>query len=219
MSKYAFMCYVRDLPEMVEMVAVTEARLRRGGRPAAADMLVRAYGQLRDDLLKLGKVVAEEGTKELRRQELATRVRPLHAPHGNSLGDALECDLLEPGLMPGSVGIANKEKLDQKVPWWTTNELGSSARIGGTPLFGYFTAGGADSPPDSNQFRQHALFEPATKGVKNPNVGRGEIKNPIPARRFIEKSVGPIDALWRTGVTTARARFESRLKSVAGTWA
>lgn len=216
-GRFAFVCYVDQYPQVVESVVKGEAHLRGIGRPYAADMLVKAYGQLRDDLVKLGAQQAIAGTATLRQIERQTRVRPDTAGQGGPrLGDSLVvrgATGTAAALIPGSIGVADLDLLDAKVPWWVTNEIGSSALIGHR-LYGAFYGGGGASPPDPTEFRQHPLFEPGKgQGV----YGLGIVQHPIPARRFIEKAVQAIDAAWRREFESARRRFEARLDTVAKT--
>lgn len=217
MPEFAFYAYVKEWPNIIEAVSRAEPHLRLIGRPTAADMLVRAYGQLRDDLEKLGPTMAVAGTATLREMEKATRVRP---DTGGAGGPRLETSLfvrqVGGALMPGSIGIAELDILEKDVPWWITNEIGSSARVGGR-LFGYFTGGSSqDAPPDPTQFREHPLFQ--TGSSQDPISGLGIIQHPIPARRFIERSIPLIDKEWRTAFEAIRSRFEGRLDSVMRTF-
>lgn len=216
MADFAFYAYVKEWPDIIASVARTEPHLRRIGRPGAADMLVRAYGQLRDELEALGPEMAIAGTATLREMEKSTRVRPdTGGGGGPRLGDSLLVSQIGGALMPGSIGVANLDVLEANVPWWITNEVGSSARVGGR-LYGTFMGGGSgDAPPDRGMFREHALFESG----KGPDAGLGIIQHPIPARHFIERSVPLIDQKWRTKFEAIRGRFEAKLDGVMRTYA
>lgn len=216
MAEFAFYAYVREWPDIIASVARTEPHLRRIGRPAAADMLVRAYGQLRDELEALGPEMAVAGTATLRQMEKTTRVRPdTHGGGGPRLGDSLFVGQVGGALLPGSIGVANLDILERDVPWWITNEIGSSARVGGE-LFGtFYGGGGSAAAPAFDMFREHPLFEPGKSSV----AGLGIIHNPIPARHFIERSVPIIDRVWRTKFEAIRGRFEAKLDGVMRTFA
>lgn len=212
MPKYAFYLFVKDLPELVVATNNLEVRLREQGRPIAADRLLRAFATLEEDLQALSIKAATKATDLLRESERSTRVRPdTQGLGGPRLEDSLEADPLV--VLPGSVGVANEELLDRVVPWWITNEVGSSARLG-DKLFGSFFGDGGDSqPPDASQFREHPLFAP---GPAESGAGVGVIRNPIPARRFILDSLPAIEAEWRAGFSVVKRRFDEELKIVLG---
>jgi len=215
MAEYAFYEFARGWPELVAAVDGLEVRLREAGRPIAADMVLKAYGLMRDELLVLARDVSAEGTLILRDMEKKTRVR------GDTQGDGgerLENHLyVEPteqqNLLPGSIGIANEDTLDAKVEWWWTNEEGYSGHVGRV-LFGFFEGDGDYAPPSRDEFRVHPLFVPGS----SPVSGSGVIKEPIPARRFIEKSIPLIDRLWRTQFDAIKARFDLALERAAVTY-
>ena len=211
---FTYYTYVKDYPETLQGVLRAEPHLRAIGRPNAADMLVRAYGDLRDDLRVLARDMGAFGTAELRKIEKQTRVRPQHIAPAKSLGGALFTRVVGPA-MPGAIGVADMDELNAEVPWWITNEVGSTKREGGTPLFGYFYGGAADAPPDSTQFREHSLFAVGSQG--DPISGMGIISNPIPARRFIKKSIPLIQAEYEARYVPIKVRFRSRLEIVAKT--
>lgn len=213
MPEFAFYAYVKEWPDIIASVARTEPHLRAIGRPLAAEMMVRAYGQLRDELEALGPEMAIAGTATLREMEKTTRVRPdTNGAGGPRLGDSLFVRQIGGALMPGSIGVAELDILDRNVPWWITNEIGSSARVGGR-LYGAFMGMGDSAPPSPSMFREHPLFTPG----KGPDTGLGIIQNPIPARHFIERSVPLIDKVWRAKFEAIRGRFEAKLDSVMRT--
>jgi len=215
MAEFAFYEFARGWPELVAAVDALEVRLRDAGRVVAADMVLKAYGLMRDELLVLARDVSVEGTRILRDMEKRTRVR---GDTGGQGGKRLEDHLfVEPteqqNLLPGSVGIANETTLDANVEWWWTNEEGYSGHVGRV-LYGFFSGGGDDAPPSRDEFRQHPLFTPGY----SPVSGGGVIKEPIPARRFIEKSIPIIDKLWRTQFDAIKARFDVALARAAVTY-
>lgn len=204
-NDYAAYDLARGWPEMVVAIDGLEERLRAAGRPVAADMLLRAYGQMRDELLVLARDMSVLGTKILRESEKKTRVR---GDTGGQGGEPLEKHLfVEPveqqNLLPGSIGVANEATLDANVEWWWTNEEGYTGHVGRV-LYGFFSGGGDDAPPSGEEFRQHPLFTPGY----SPVSGGGVITEPIPARRFIEKAIPLIDREWRAQFTAIKSRFD-----------
>lgn len=211
MSRYAFYLYVKDLPELIAATNALEVKLRREGRPVAADRLLKAFGVLDVELEELSIKAAAKATELLRDSERHTRVRPdTQGGGGPRLEDSLDADPLL--VLPGSVGVANEDTLDGAVPWWITNEVGSSARLGGR-LFGSFFGGGDSQPPDSSQFRVHPLFEP---GAPESGAGVGIITNPIPARRFILGALPGIEAEWKSSFEAIKRKFDAELNIVLG---
>lgn len=213
--RWGFVSYIEDWPQVIEEIAKAEPHLRAVGRDDAADLLLVCYREFRDDLTKLGAKVAVAGTLELRAIEKATRVRDKRGAGPNHLGRALFVRDLAPmtgGLLPGAVGIADLEVLDDEVPWWPTNEHGSAARVGGK-IFGTFLGPGS-AAPDPTAFREHAIF----RSNIGPDSGPGTIQRPIPARWFIKKASEVIDREWREQFDVIRLRFESRLDDVAHTY-
>lgn len=201
MDQYAFFCFVRELPQLLSATNLLADSLRASGNVAGADRVVSAYGALREGLVAMEATVAAEGTKILRDHERSSRVRPDTLGQGGPrLGDHLHVDSLG-SILWGSIGVANETELDAEVPWWPTNEVGSSARIGGV-LHGLFQPGGA--PPEGASFRQHPIFESTGEGGEG---GMGVIHNPIPARRFIERSIPDIEAAWRAGFGALKTTF------------
>jgi hypothetical protein len=206
---FAYYLYARDLPELVAATAAAQAKLRVDGHAALADRVVKAYAELERDLEYLAASVSGAGTVKLVETERATKVRPdTLGAGGPRLEDSLVCDPIPE--FPGSVGVANEAVLDAHVPWWETNEIGSSARVGGH-IFGTFyeSGGGGGSPPGGN-FREHALFRAEVGGSAGPGV----IHRPIPERRFIEQSIPDIRAAWKSGFAAIKAKYNAQLDSV-----
>lgn len=210
MAEFAYYEFVRDLPELTAATNQLEIRLRRQGHGLAADRLLKAFGDLIRGLERVAVNVSALATEILKESERKTRVRPdTLGQGGDRLGDHLIAEPAEAGILPGSVGVANETELDNNVPWWSTNEEGSSARVGGR-IFGTFTGGASDAPPTPGLYQQHALFEPG----RGPNAGLGIIKRPIPARRFILKAIPEIDRVWHREFTAVRSRFDNELTQV-----
>jgi hypothetical protein len=207
-QRFVTYTFVEDWPELSVAINELETRLRSSGRPLAADVLVRGYSTMRDELLLLGRDIALFGTKALRESEKKTRVRPdTLGGGGPRLGDALVAEAIDQNIMPGAVGIADMDILDADVPWWLTNEIGSHGRVGGR-LYGVFYGQDDAGPPEASQFREHPLFQAGnTSGL----AGVGFIERPIPARYFIAKAVPVIDTEWRGTFAGIKQRFESEL--------
>ena len=203
---FAFICYGKDIPAVIENALRAEDNLRRNGYGPYADRLANAFDLFNTQIQKVGVQAAAVGTVTLREIEKRTRVRPAvrHAGH-KSLSDSL---YVRPLAIPGGIGIADYLVLERDVPWWVTNEVGSSARVGGV-LFGTFSGGAPDSPPDPTQFREHALFD--TMGNA---PGRGVITNPIPARHFVQESIKIIDREWRVQYDRVVGDFNLRLQRI-----
>ncbi len=202
MDDYAFYCWVDDLPELLAATNSLETRMRESGNIVGADRVLKAYGTLRDELAVLGVRMATKATEILREKELSSRVRPDSlAAGGERLGDHLYADELP--VVWGSIGVANETELDSTVPWWYTNEQGSSGRVGGQ-LFGVFQPG--EALASASEFRVHPIFEPKGAG-SGGEASASTITNPIPARRFIEHSIPEIVALWRGSFDVLKANF------------
>lgn len=213
MTNWAFPCYVTDWPEIISALSRSEPHLRAVGRPRAADMLLHAYAELRDELDALNTSSATYGTMVLKRMEKNTRVRPDAGAHGSvfgNLNDALFVKKLPD--IPG-IGIVDLDVLDTDVPWWETNEFGSSANVGRL-IYGTFYGASDAGPPERDRFREHPLFQPGKNGSL---AGGGIIENPIPARHFIAKSIEVIDPHWRQEFLKIKARYMQRLDLVMRT--
>lgn len=190
---FASYAVVSKLPELQVAADARETQLRAEGNIIGADKVLRAYGELRDGLIALGERMSIRGTEILRRHEEESRVRPdTLGAGGPRLEDFLECDPIT--VIPGSLGIANETLLDQNVPWWVTNEVGNSKRVGQL-LYGAFFDVADAAPPEAAQRGVHALFEPGP----SESSGTGIIENPIPARYFVRSAVAEIQAEWHAG--------------------
>jgi hypothetical protein len=207
---YAYYIYAEELPELFGAVSREALILRREGHAALADRLLKGYAVLLEDLEYVAATVAGGGTVTLIESERKTQVRPpTLGAGGPQLEDFLQCDPLE--ALPGSVGVANEDVLDAGVPWWPTNEEGSSARVGGTVFGSFFGAGGGSgAAPDPGQFREHPIF----KAGEGFSPGLMTIENPIPARRFIRDAIPDIDAQWFRGFEAAKGKLEDVITSV-----
>lgn len=211
-ARFSYFEFVRNWPELVIAMNQLEIRLRTEGHAVAADRLLKALGNAFRELEVMANEVATKATEMLRASERKTRVRPdTHGAGGPRLEDSLVAEPVEQQIAPGSVGVADEELLDNHVPWWITNEEGSSALIGHR-LFGTFTGAGADAAPnaDMGANRVHPLFSPGG----GPDSGVGFIKNPIPARRFILKAIPGINALWEREFRAIYTRLDNELTAV-----
>jgi hypothetical protein len=200
---YAYYLYVRDLPELFAAKHSLENRLRVEGDLAGAQIVRAAYDKLLTELKVLSFEISSLGTDLLRKSEKATRVRPdsIGAREEPRLGDTLFADPLTQ-LLPGSVGIANETTLDETLPWWPTNEEGSSGRVG-AKLYGVYEPGG--SIPSKAMSREHPIFQ-----VEDSETGEGgwmTVTKPIPARRFILRSIPEIEAAWIKGFDAIKDTF------------
>lgn len=210
MAEHAYYEFFRQMPDLAAATNQLEIRLRREGHRQAADRLLRAYVKFETDLQKVAVNVSVMATEILKASERKTRVRPDTGGQGGPrLEDHLYAEPFEPTALPGSVGVVNETEMDRTVPWWSTNEEGSSGRVGGS-ILGTFFGGAGDAAPNQSDFRQHALFEPG----KGPNAGKGIIKRPIPARRFILKAIPEIDRIWHAEFNQAKRRFDDELTQV-----
>lgn len=213
MSGYAFYDYVQELPELLTAVHRLVKTFETTGRPVAAGLIATAYGTLERELATMAVLTAAKATDILREQERKTRVRPDTGGGGGArLGDSLIAEPVGVGVLPGSIGVASMAELNKNVPWWITNEVGSSARVGGA-LYGFFEPG--HFAPDQTYDRQHPLFDPVTSGDGGHLM---VIHNPIPARRFIERSVPIIDATWKREFAAVKGRFDAALSKALVTF-
>ena len=192
-ANYFWDLFVTDLPQLTigykKLVSLYNAQ----GNPAAARELELAFDNFRLELIALENEIAVKATELLVEEEKATRVRP--DAEGESAPPHLKDHLVaEPygAVLWGTVGIGNEDILNRDVPWWETNEEGSSALVGRHALIGVFQPG--ESKPDAELFRSHPIFEPRAKGEFR---GSGMIRNPIPARHFIAKTVEKMIPVWK----------------------
>lgn len=215
MPEWVYVEPVREWPELVVAINGLEGRLRANARPVAADILLAGYAEFHRELIALGRKMSAFATEELRRQERATRVRPdtLGAGPGPRLEDKLVAGPFSESLIPGAIGVANETLLDAEVPWWITNEIGSSANVG-RKLYGFFYDQNDAAPPSRSEFRVHPLFQPG----KSPVSGSGIIEEPIPARYFIAKAVPIINAAWQAEFQVAKDRMNTAMSRALATF-
>lgn len=205
-ERFVTVDFVRGIVNLQVAANEAEMRLRLAGREMAADALLLAMRKLREQLVAMEREVAAAATEILRKWERNTRVRPdTHGGGDKRLNDYLVAEPLGDPLLPGTVGIADLEFLDNNVPWWITNEEGSRKQLGRV-IYGVFYDDNGFSAPDRDQFREHPLFAPEPFGTFG--AGIGTIKRPIPERRFVAKAVDEINALWLARFTAIRAEFD-----------
>jgi hypothetical protein len=214
-GNYSGYCFLAEWPELVVAIDKAEARLRAAGRPKAANLVLMAYAELRDRLLLLAQDMAKLGTKMLTEEEKNTRVgRPdTQGMGGPRLQDNLVVEPVAQALLPGTIGINNEDLLDRNVPWWITNEIGSTTQIG-RKIFGlFYNPGGGDmEPPDALFDRQHALFMPAPP---ESGAGGATIMHGIPARHFVTRAAPKIEQEWLTAAGTIKADFIAKLDAAS----
>lgn len=208
-GNFAYYYFVEDLPEVRAQLKIRATRLRELGWPVEADLIDAAFDKLVISLDDLAAEVAVRGTEIVKDKEQDSRVRGDTGGRGGArLETYLDAQPLS-DLLPGSVGLVENDEMDASVPWWSTNEEGSTARIGGV-LHGVFEPG--DAPPDATLFREHPLFQPLQTGG-----GTGVIRNPIPARRFVEDSIPEIKVIWETKFAQLKARLELEIDAIMAT--
>ena len=187
---YATFFFVTELREMLAKVQSLRATYRAAENYPAAEIVQAAWDKHLAGLTVLALDIAAIGTEMVREKERHTRVRPDSLGEGGPrLGDHLFVESLSHEGLPGSVGVVNETILDREVPWWSTNEQGSTGRLGGV-VWGVFQTPGI-AYPNPLEDRQHAVFKPDIAG------GKMKIENPIPARRFIEQTIPEIMAIWK----------------------
>lgn len=208
-ERYAYVLYPQEWPELTEAANLLAARYRRARRPEAALMVERAWSEARQQQMKLAVEMAAIATKELQASEKQTRVRPdTEGQGGPRLGHYLVAEPMpQQSLLPGAIGVANEELLDTHVPWWVTNEIGSTALVG-RRIFGLFYGGDEDSPPNMDEFRVHPLFMPAPARAGG---AMGIIQHGTPERRFIRRALPAINREWSLRFDAIKGQFEAEI--------
>jgi len=210
-EKFSAHAWVIDWPDLVVATNALEIRLRRVGRQEAADMVIRAYARFVEQLKGLSATMSARGTEMLRKSERDSRVRPdTLGEGGKRLGHYLYAEPLMPSLLPGAIGINDEEQLDNNVPWWITNEIGSDVQVG-RRIFGLFfeAGGGGGYVPDAEMRQEHPIFAPAPAGAGG---GPGTIEEPIPAKGFIRSAAGDIKREWLAGFVPLKDEFDAAIK-------
>jgi hypothetical protein len=187
--------------EVMRLVTKWRADPDRRGQAA---FLEGEWRRFERRLLDVARRTAQEAEQEIKLEEEASRVRDdTGGGGGPRLNDHLgqSTPVFE---LPGSVLINDERALDEAgVDWWWTNEEGYSGHIG-REIRGVFMPGGAR--PDPSRFREHPLFQPMAKGPK------GEIKNPIPERRFVQSGYNQVRGDWHAEIQAAEQTFIDALR-------
>jgi hypothetical protein len=183
-----------DLEEEAVRLAQT---LEADGTPAQASLVRQALIRLLKELEDIARSTSALAEQSIKEHELSSRVRPQAGT--SSLNHYIGVSHPLP-TVEGSVGINYEPDLYANVPWWWTNEEGYSGNLG-RRFFGVFNPGGAK--PNPAEFRSHPLlFIGKVKGS-----GKGTIRNPIPARRFVEDGAAVAATQWHAQIRAAKARF------------
>lgn len=200
MDDFSYLLYVRELPDVEVLAAKLSSMLEADGVPEAAVAVRASYFKAIRELESFAKTYAADVTAELRAEEIATRVRPdTGGDGGTRLGDSLEAEPI-PSL-PGTVGFANETKLYGEVPWWWTNEEGYGGNVGHEVHGHFYGSGYTDvSDPGAAASRTHPLF--VAEGGPVMTIGK-----PIPARRFIERTIEKMAPAWHARVAEVRERM------------
>lgn len=208
-DNFAFYLFVSELADVRSRLYVMEQGYRAAGNVVAAQAIKVAFDKHLAGLETLSFEISAAGTDILREKERHSRVRPDTGGEGGPrLEDSLFCDPLT--QLPGSVGVANQSILGTNVPWWSTNEEGSSARVG-SRLYGFFDPGG--SIPSTALAGEHPLFTPTS--AADGEGGWMTIHKPIPERRFVQRSIPEITALWKAGFEALKRELMAEVAAAA----
>lgn len=190
--------------------------LIRDGAPGQAAEIRGLYFRFEDRLLEIAKVVAEVGDTRMRREldRSIIQGRGLkNASDRSGLSEAITSHPL-PGV-PGSVGFASIEELDDKASWWWTQEQGTDIHVG-RYLYGVFmdNAGGRYRP-SQDQAGEHPIFAGKSSRA-TPSRGKPpQVQNPIPAKRFLQQGSESALQKWHVLIREAKAQFEAAVVAVA----
>lgn len=178
------------------------ATLDADGTPAQASIVRQAFIRLLDELNTIARATAASAEKSIKEHEINSRVRP-DSGQTPSLNDFVGVSHPLPGV-EGSVGINYEPLLYANVPWWWTNEEGYSGNVGRKFIGAYYESGfTSPSKPSPSEDRQHPLLRIG----KGPGTGKGTIRNPIPARRFVEDGAAEAEVGWHSAIRAAKSRF------------
>lgn len=187
----------------LEAEAIQTARvLEADGTPAQASIVRQAFLRLLTELEGIAVIISRQAEAAIKEKERTSRVRPDGA-RGDSLNDYVGESHPIPGV-EGSVGINYEPKLENGASWWWTNEEGYRGNLGRKFIGAFQDAGySGGSRPNPGEFREHPLL---TIG-KVKNSGKGTIRRPIPARRFVRDGANDVKPEWHKQVQAARRRF------------
>lgn len=193
------------------LVAKKTAELRALGGPvndATAQEMDRAFVELVEGLEQLSLNWSVLGTEILRTHERESRIRPDTLGQGGPrLGDYLFVDPIL--AAPGSIGVANEDELDAHVPWWPTNEFGSTTQADeGRVLFGVFFEPGPETRPSGDNAGEHAIFQARGRGEYR---GSGIVTKPIAPKQFIRSAWQEISQGWTADLTALYAKFVGQI--------
>lgn len=207
-GNFAYYLFTGHFPEMRLSVDALVVGMEQRGFISQAARVKDAWNAHLLEMKAIEVAIAKLGTETLVREEHDTRVgRPDTEGHGGPrLEDYLKAEAL-PGSLP-AVGIADEDLLDQNVRWWPTQEEGSTAHVGRV-LFGSFFGPGEPSAPHHEDFRHDALFAPGGAQLSLFGAGYGIIKNAIPAREFIKRSIPQIETEWVAQFYASLATYEA----------
>lgn len=168
------------------------------GTPAQASIVRQAFLHLLTDLREIAVRISQLAEEAIKADEAATRVRPDTGGGGGArLGDFV--GISDPlHAVEGSVGVNYEPELYANVPWWWTNEEGSSVHVG-REVTGFFQPG--SSRPGAAPSRTHPLFRATGKG---PTM---TIENPIPERGFVQSGSNLAETVWHAKIRQAKSRF------------
>lgn len=213
--------------------AILNARAAVRVNPANAStvrVLERAYREWMADLDRLAVITAADATNAIKRVLSETARRPDTGvrPHLRDAIVSRPFTVLK-GVPTGSVGVADRGRLERVtnpfdargVPYWIVQEEGTSRNVGRT-LRGYFFDRGHTNPTRpapgfTGTAAAQPLFLPGRVGGMPSSVGggigprggqggKGVIRNPIPARHYVERGADDARARWRARVALNEAR-------------
>lgn len=209
-SDYSAVLVMKGYAGLRGDVLRVSAKLESDGQLLAAREIRAAMIELTEELTFIARDVAQLAEQEILEEEQLSRVRPdTQGDGGPRLEDYVGESSPFPEV-PGTVLVNNEALLEQNVSWWWTNEEGYSGFVG-KKLQGYFFDAGwtGKSRPSIDRSGEHPLFRGRMTGGKAKGA---VIRNPIPARRFVEHGLATAEAEWHGLVQAARARFDVRVQ-------
>lgn len=203
---------VRQIYDQILTIRETCAVIARETRNpewiAVGQEVAKVQETFNASLNEVARLIALVATQEIKAILKEKTVRP---PTGNRPGlqDLIYSVPVNTGNFSfGQVEIGWLSKLNQAInhkgghlPYWRSQEFGSSHNIGRT-IFGSFIGADGGSPPDPSKFRQHPVFAMGT-GV---GAGPGTINRPIQAKHFL-----------RDGTDVAKFQYLAMVRSVVQT--
>jgi hypothetical protein len=199
-NDYSMVFVLVGWSELVKSALTLISRLQADGRPAQATLVKTAFLELQSKFKAISRTSAGVAHREIREHEENSRVRPDTQGRGGPrlgrfIGVSTPFD-----RVPGTVLINNERVLeDEGVSWWWTNEEGYSGHIG-RRFIGSFDG----TRPNPSEFRTHAVLD-MRKGAKNR--AKGEIKEPIPERKFVREGAEVAEQDWHAQMRAAKAAY------------